>query len=127
MATEPKKTQDDDPLQRAASQGFADPPTPEPTTEQLQRAMHPTDYEEWKAREDARMKKAAAIKDASIKASVEADEEIAKADKAADEKNKQRIENRSMSGAQGKEYQTRAAQPQPPKPAAPPPPAPPKP
>ena len=43
MATEPKKTQDDDPLQRAASQGFADPPTPEPTTEQLQRAMHPTD------------------------------------------------------------------------------------
>lgn len=116
MANDPKKpTIDGDPLMRAASQGFVNAPAPEPTIETLQRAMHPRDYDQWKAAEDAKLKRANDIKNATMEATAKADEEDEKLRAAADQK--------ALAAAKDREgYRTRsvasAGGPTPNKPAA---------
>lgn len=93
-----------DPLQRAASQGFEAAPTPEPTTEQVQRALHPLDYDAWKAEEEGKLRKAQEVKDASLAAGAKADDEAEKRRVAQATKDAQAAKERAA-------YQTRASTP----------------
>jgi hypothetical protein len=103
MAEPRKAAPDGDPLMREASKGFVNAPSPEPTTETLQRALHPRDYDQWKATEDAKLKRANDIKDAAVNATVKADEEAARIAKENEQKALEASKQREA-------YRTRSAE-----------------